>query len=114
MKSVCLDLRQPLSLPDQRLSPSRAWFMHGGPSGPWRIVVGAVHIFLTGSAVPSVPSIIHGGLVTPVVSGSAAPSVPSIIHRGPVTPVVSDHWLYTRDRDREREAPGSTTVWITL
>ena len=34
MKSVCLDLRQPLSLPDQRLSPSRAWFMHGGPSVP--------------------------------------------------------------------------------
>ena len=47
MKSVCLDLRQPLryrisgSLRPAHDScmvvrPSRAWFMHGGPSGPWR------------------------------------------------------------------------------
>ena len=52
----------------------------------WHIVVGAVHIFLTGPAAPSVPSIIHGGLVTPVVTKSAAPSILSMVHGGCGTP----------------------------
>ena len=94
MKSVCLDLRQPLSLPYQRPSPSRAWFMvvlaapapSVGSMVHCHIVVGVVHIFLTGPAAPSVPSIIHGGLVTPVVTKSAAPSVPSMVHGGRGTP----------------------------